>query len=272
MKLRKSRVLREVRNNLVATCAKMNLSDPRVVELCGLAGFSAVWLCMEHVSNDWLAIENCVRSAKAHDMDVVVRVSRGSYSDYIRPLECDATGLMIPHVESAGQAREIVEFCRYTPLGRRALDGGNADAAYGQVPLKDYLHHSNHERFLILQIESPEGLEHVEEIAAVPGFEFLLFGVGDYSHRIGKPGEYTCPAVESARRRVEAAAHASGKRCMSVGLVMEPALLKERGYSIINLASDVIGLGGYLKAQLALLGQDLPVDSKGEPLYSKSGS
>lgn len=253
--LRLSRILREARTGLVSTCAKINLSDPRVVELCGLAGFSTVWLCLEHVPNDWSTIENCVRAAKLHDMDVIVRVSRGSYSDYIRPLECDATGVMIPHVETAAQAREIVDFCRFHPLGRRALDGGNVDGAYCQVPLADYLHHSNHERFLILQIESPEALEHVEQIAAVPGYEFLLFGAGDYSHRIGRAGQITHPEVESARRRVEAAAHRHGKLCMAVGLMLEAPLLRQRNYTIINLASDVWGIGEYLAAQLTAFDQ-----------------
>lgn len=271
MKLRNSRVLRESRQGLVASCAKINLSDPRVIELCALAGYSTVWLCLEHVPNDWSTIENCVRAAKAYDMDVIVRVSRGSYSDYIRPFECDATGVMIPHVESARQAREIVDFCRFIPLGRRALDGGNADGAYCQVPLEEYLHHSNHERFLVLQIESPEALANVEEIAAVPGFEYLLFGAGDYAHRIGKPGQYDCEEVETARRRVEAAALANNKRCMAVGLMLEAPQLRERGYSIVNLASDVVGLGGYLATQLASLEQNAPLPAA-VSLYSNGST
>lgn len=251
MKLRHSRVLKEVREGLVARTAKINLSDPRVIELCGLAGYSAAWLCLEHVPNDWRDVEHCVRAAKIHDLDVIVRVSRGSYSDYIRPFECDATGVMIPHVESAAQAREIVDFCRFRPIGRRALDGGNVDGAFCQAPLQEYLDHANRERFLILQIESPEALENVEEIAAVPGYEFLLFGAGDYAHRIDKAGQYSCAEVESARLRVEAAALAHGKRCMAVGLVLGADALKERGYSVINIASDVKGLGDYLSGQLS---------------------
>jgi len=272
MKLRNSRVLKEIREGRVATSAKINLSDPRVIELCGLAGFSTVWLCLEHVPNDWSVIENCVRAAKVYDMDVIVRVSRGSYSDYIRPFECDATGVMIPHVESAAQAREIVDFCRFNPMGRRALDGGNADGAYCQVPLKEYLNHANHERFLILQIESPEALENVEEIAAVPGFEFLLFGAGDYAHRIGKAGQYTCPEVQVARRRVEAAALANEKRCMAVGLVEDGTVMKERSYSVVNLASDVVGLGGYLATQLSSFDQGANTVAEADSsLYSVGG-
>lgn len=268
MKLRNSRVLKEMRQGKVATCVKINLSDPRVIELCGLAGYSTVWLCLEHVPNDWQVIENCVRAAKNYDMDVIVRVSRGSYSDYIRPFECDATGVMIPHVESADQAREIVDFCRFNPLGRRALDGGNADGAFCQAPLEDYLEHANRERFLVLQIESPEALEQAEEIAKVPGFEFLLFGAGDYAHRIGKAGQYNCAEVLAARRRVEVAAAAAGKRCMAVGVALEAKQLMDRGYAITNLASDVVGLGGYLANQLATLDQSA-VAPISESLYSK---
>jgi 4-hydroxy-2-oxoheptanedioate aldolase len=251
MKLRNSRVLREMRQGRVATCAKINLSDPRVIELCGLAGFSAAWMCMEHVPNDWTMIENCIRAGKIHDMDVIVRIARGSYSDYIRPFECDAAGVMIPHVESADQAREIVDFCRFAPIGRRALDGGNVDGAFCQAPLKEYLHHANHERLLILQIESPEALENVEKIAQVPGYDLLMFGAGDFSHRIGKPGEFGCPEVTAARKRIEEAAAATGKTCFAVGVQAGAAELLERGYSVTNLASDVYGLGQYLAAQAA---------------------
>ncbi len=266
MKLRKSRVLRETRNNQVATCAKINLGDPRVVELCGIAGFSTVWICQEHVPNDWNVIENCVRAAKVHDMDVIVRAPRGSYSDYIRPLECDATGLMIPHVTSAAEAREIVSFCRFQPQGCRPLDSGNVDGAFCQVPLMEYLHHANHERFLILQIECPQGLENVEEIAAVPGFDFLLFGAGDFAHSIGKAGQYNSPEVEAARRRVEKAALAHGKQCMSVGLQLSAEELLQRGYTIVNTASDVLGLSAYFN-QLASIEQEAAAP-KSETLYS----
>ena len=67
------------------------------------------------------------------------------------------------------------------------------DGLFCQVPLADYAQHCNTEKFVILQIESPEALEVVEEIAAVPGFDMLLFGAGDFSHRIGQ--RWTIEAV-----------------------------------------------------------------------------
>ena len=90
--MRPSRVLKKMRAGQVATCAKLNLADPVVSELAALAGFDCVWLDMEHLPHTTEQIHNHIRAAKMHDMDTLVRVQRGSYSDLIHPLEMDATG------------------------------------------------------------------------------------------------------------------------------------------------------------------------------------
>ena len=124
MKLRSSRVLKLLREGQFPTVLKMGLSDSRVIEIAGLSGVDAVWLCNEHVPNDWLNLENQIRAARLHNIDTLVRVSRGSYSDYIRPFEADATGIIVPHVASKEEARQIVEWVRFHPIGKRALDIG----------------------------------------------------------------------------------------------------------------------------------------------------
>ena len=250
MNLRSSRILRELRAGKRPTCFKLNLGDPRVVELCGLAGASAVWLCNEHVSNDWFNLENQIRAAKLYDVDTIVRVEKGSYSDYVKPFEADATAIMVPHVKSAEEARHIVEMTRFNPLGRRALDGGNTDGRYCQIPLTDYMAHSNTERLLIFQIECPVALENVEAIAAVPGYDLLLFGPGDFSHLIGKPGQINAPEVVAARQRVGAAAKKHGKYVMAPGMMAPRPVLEAEGYHVFTLGADVLGLGEYFKTQL----------------------
>ncbi len=244
-------MLRELRSSGCSTSIKLNLADPRIVELCGLAGASAVWICNEHVGNDWFNLENQIRAAKLYDMDTIVRVEKGCYSDYIKPFEADATAIMVPHVSTAADAREIVQMTRFYPLGNRAMDGGNVDGQYCQIPLKDYIAHSNNERMLIFQIESPEALENVEEIAAVPGFDMLLFGPGDFSHLLGKPGEINHPAVVAARRRVAAAARRYEKFAMIPGLLAPKSVLEEEGYQCFNLCADVLGLAEYFQKKFA---------------------
>jgi len=242
--------LRELRSGKRPTCFKLNLGDPRVIELCGLAGASAVWICNEHVSNDWFNLENQVRAAKLYDVDTIVRVERGSYSDYVKPFEADATAIMVPHVRTAEEARQIVQMTRFHPLGRRAMDGGNPDGRYCQIPVADYMAHSNSERLLIFQIESPEALENVEAIAAVPGFDMLLFGPGDFSHLIGKPGQVDAPEVVAARKRVGAAGRKHGKSVVAPGMMAPRAVLEAEGYHVFTLGADVLGLNDYFKAKL----------------------
>ena len=250
MKPRRSRILSELRTGRCATCLKLNLADPRIVELCGLAGASAVWICNEHVGNDWFNLENQIRAAKLYDMDTIVRVEKGSYSDYVKPFEADATAIMVPHVKTAEEARQIVQMTRFHPLGRRAMDGGNPDGRYCLIPVTEYIAHSNSERLLIFQIESPEALENVEAIAAVPGYEMLLFGPGDFSHLIGKPGQIDAPEVVAARKRVGAAARKHGKFAMAPGMIAPRATLATEGYQAFTLGADVLGLSDYFKAKL----------------------
>lgn len=253
MKLRPSRLLARLRQGQIATTFKVNFNDPRVIELAGLSGCDAVWICGEHVPNDWTNVEHQIRAARLHDMDSLVRIAKGSYSDYIRPFEADATGIIVPHVISADEARQIVDWVRCHPVGKRPLDGGNTDGQYCLVPLPDYLRHTNEERIIILQIESPEALANVEAIAAVPGFNGLMFGPGDFSHRIGKVGQIDAPEVLAARKRVAAVARRHGKFVMSSGLFQPFADLVAEGHQIFNIGADVIGLGGYLKQRLELV-------------------
>jgi 4-hydroxy-2-oxoheptanedioate aldolase len=253
MTLRPSRLLRLLHDGRFPTVLKINLADPRGIEIAGLCGVDAVWLCMEHVPNDWVGLENQVRAARTVGIDALVRVARGSYSDYIRPLEMDAAGIIVPHVNTVDEARQIVDWVRFHPVGRRAVDGGNIDGRFCLVPVADYMAHANRERLVILQIESPEALEEVERICAVPGFDGVLFGPGDFSHRIGKPGQIDDPQVVAARRRVAAACRASGKFAMAAGLFAPLPELVAEGLRVFTVGADVIGLAHYVKQRVALV-------------------
>ena len=259
--MRPSRTLAKLRAGAVASCFKLNLADARAMEIAALAGFDCLWSDMEHVPNDLAVIENGIWAAKAHDTDVMVRVSRGSYSSYIRPLELDAAGIMVPHVMSLADAQAVVRMTRFHPLGRRPVDGGNADGAYCDIEFTDYLKQANEQRFVIVQIEDPEPLDELEAIASTPGIDMLFFGPGDFSHGIGAPGQWNHPQLLDARRRVAEAALAHGK---FAGTVASPANLDElvaMGYRFLAMGADVVGLSQYCKSIMAVFNQLAPGDN-----------
>jgi 4-hydroxy-2-oxoheptanedioate aldolase len=245
MQMRPSRVLRKLRAGMPASCTKLNLMDARAAEIACQSGFDSVWLDNEHCATDWRDMEHLIRAAKVYDTDAMVRVSRGGYSDYIRPLELDATGIMVPHIMSAADAKAVTRMTRFHPIGRRPVDGGNADGAYCRIEFTSYLEQANRERFVIVQIEDPEPLAELESIAAVPGIDMLFFGPGDFSHGIGKPGQWDAPEIASARKAVALAARKHGK---FAGTVSTPDAVKQRldeGYLFISVGADVLGLATY---------------------------
>lgn len=250
-KLRTSRIKRILQAEKYPTLIKTNLTDPRVTELAGVCGFDGMWLCNEHVPTDWTTLEHTIRAARLHDMDTLVRVSKGGYSDYVRPLEAGATGIIVPHVESAEEAAQIVSWTRFYPIGKRPLDGGCTDGLYCAIPQDEYLENSNTEKLVVLQIESPEGLAQVEKIAAVPGFDGFLFGPGDFSHRIGKAGQITAPEVIAARQRVAKAARTNGKFAITSGLFAPIEQFVAEGVNVFNLGSDVGGLREFFLQKLS---------------------
>jgi 4-hydroxy-2-oxoheptanedioate aldolase len=158
---------------------------------------------------------------------------------------------------------------RCHPLGRKPLDGGNMDGLFCQVPLAEYAAHCNSERLVILQIEAPEALEKVEEIAAVPGFDALLFGAGDFSHRIGKLGQATAPEVVAARKRVAAAALKHGKHVMVASLYGQMEQLIEEGTSIFTLGADVLELGNAFRELVADFHGTASAAEKSDSVYAR---
>ena len=245
--MRSSIVLEKLRNGQIVNCTKINLADPRVIDIAALCSFDCVWLDMEHVPNDWNTIENQIRAAKVHNVDTLVRVSKGSYSDYIKPLEADAAGIMVPHVMNVKEVKELVRNTRFHPVGRRPIDGGNADGNYCLTDLVDYVQLANEQRFVIIQIEDPEPLDELDEIAAIDGVDMLFFGPGDFSQGIGAVGKWDHPMIAETKERIAKVARENGKFAGTVGSIGNLQETIDMGYQFISIGADVVGLSKYWK-------------------------
>ena len=245
MDMRKSRVLRKIRNGETAFSFKLNLSDARAAEIAAMTGIDCLWTDMEHVPNDYAAIENIIRAAKIYDVDVLTRVKRGSYNDMINPLEADSTGIMIPHLMSLEEAKKVVYYTKFHPIGRRPIDGGNADGNYCLTDGNAYMEQANRERFNVVQIEDPEPLKDLDAICALEGIDMIFFGPADFSQGIGKPNDFSNPELMRVKALIAETARKYGKMAGTVGGAGNYKQLESMGYNFINLGADVVGLSGY---------------------------
>jgi 4-hydroxy-2-oxoheptanedioate aldolase len=245
MEMKRSKVLDKLRAGEVVSCTKLNLCDSRAVEIAALSGIDCIWTDMEHVPNDYSFIEKQVLAAKAYNTDIMIRVSRGSYSDHIKPLEMDASGIMVPHVMSYADAKNVVRMTRFHPIGRRPVDGGNSDGAFCNIDFNEYLMQANERRFLCIQIEDPEPLPELDKIAALDGIDMLFFGPGDFSQGIGMPGKWDHPDLIKTKERIAKVADKHGKYAATVGSLGNLQQLIDMGYKFISIGADVVGLSQY---------------------------
>ncbi len=184
---------------------------PGIAQICKLAGCEYVIYDMEHTGTGYETIKTQVSHCRGLDVSPMVRVPRSDYSFLARALDVGCEGVMIPMVNSAEEAREIVAATRYPPVGRRGAAFGFAHDHYEAGSPIDKIKKANANNLVIAQIETEHGLDNVEEIAAVDGIDVLWVGHFDLTNFLGIPGEFESKIYKDALKRVVKAGRKNGK-------------------------------------------------------------
>lgn len=209
--MRPSRIRSKLQNNQPILVPVLSFADPAVFELASLMGFDGIWLDLEHHAHSLETAATLMRAARVGQSDILARPAKEEWMRMGRLLEAGAQGIIYPRCDNAAEAREVVKWAKFPPLGRRGIDGGNADMPYCSMPVAQYLREANEETFIVIQIEDPAALEHVEEIISVEGVDVVMIGPGDYSSLSGFPGQTDHPQMVKAIERMAAAADRAGK-------------------------------------------------------------
>src|SRR5579885_3196551 len=196
-----------------------------IAKVMAVAGYDWLFIDMEHGSID-LDIA-CQMAVAALDAGIapIPRVPAGEFSIATRLLG-GAAGIVIPHVDTADEAREIVDRLKYPPQGHRSVAGAMAQLGYRPTPLAEATRIVNAETLLVAMIETPRAVENAEAIAAVPGIDVLLIGTNDLSMELGIPGGLGDPKVVAAYERVIAACKRHGKHA-GLGGVYTDELMRQ---------------------------------------------
>jgi 4-hydroxy-2-oxoheptanedioate aldolase len=176
-----------------------------IIKVMKAAGFDWLFLDLEHGA---MSIENaCEIATAAQDSGIapIVRVPYGELAMATRILDGGALGIVIPHVDTAEEAREIADKLRYAPIGHRSVGGGQAQFDYAPMKMADMTKKANDNTLITVMIETPKAVRNAEAIAAVPGIDALLVGSSDLSVEMGIPGENGHPKIQEAVDKVVAA-------------------------------------------------------------------
>lgn len=184
--------------------------SPDIARIAKTSGHDFIFIDIQHSVFNIETITGIAHTAQAIGIAPLVRVRGIDDPDVSLMLDNCVSGIVYPDIASADQARRAVETCKFAPLGKRSVTGGYPMFDYGPLPLARAIPLLNEATLLVLMIETVEGLENVEEIAAVPGVDVIHVGTNDLLVNMGKPGRFDDPEIIAAQERVNAACKANG--------------------------------------------------------------
>lgn len=188
------------------------IPSPKLIDLVALVGgYHGIWIDEEHAGLSLTQIELLTLACRSVGLDSYVRLAPLNYAAVMRPMEAGAGGIMAAQIRSAEEARQIVRWAKFPPLGERGLNASNFEGEYATRPLARHVETCNRDRWLSMQIETLEALHEIDQIAALPGVDHLFVGPADLSLALGVPGEFMHPKCLEALRQVSRACEVSGK-------------------------------------------------------------
>jgi 4-hydroxy-2-oxoheptanedioate aldolase len=228
-----------------------NLGSSMTVEMTGAAGYDWIWLDGEHGMGGFSELVHQLQAASTTRAAPVVRVVWNDFPLIKRVLDMGAAGVIVPYINNAEEARQVVRAMRYPPEGIRGVARLLRANTFG-FDFDEYFKIANRALLTAVQVETAQAVQNADEIAAVDGVDSLIIGPTDLSTSLGIFGQFKHPQLWEAFGAVAAACKKHGK---SAGILL-PALedvdqLVEMGFRFIATGADGGLLANALRTNLA---------------------
>jgi 2-keto-3-deoxy-L-rhamnonate aldolase RhmA len=231
----------------------LNLGSTITAEIVGLSGYDWVLLDLEHGAGSEKDILNQLQALEHTPAAAIVRVEGSQRQRIHRVLDMGAEGIMCPRINNATDAKDVAQGLHYPPHGIRGVAQMVRATAYGKN-FKDYYNNAPGNILGVVQIETVEVLNHLDEVAATDHIDVLFVGPNDLSMEMGIHGQYDHPRFTDALKAIVAAAEKAGK---AVGiLIVNPDDYKtyhDIGIRMIACGADAIFVANGASAMAAKL-------------------
>lgn len=233
-------------------CAFWHMSaSALMVEMSARVGFDTLVIDNEHGPATLSETIAMLRAAQTVGTQTIVRVSSHDRDILARTQDTGADGLLVPMVNTALDARRVVDICRYPPLGARGV-AASVMKASGYGTNANYLKQANAQTLLALQIETETAVDNLDEILTVQGVDMFFIGPGDLCASMGEIGNLSAPNVvariKEARDKILASGHLLGSVPRPDASAKQ---LFEQGFNLVVDGSDIGLFRGALEIKLA---------------------
>jgi 2-keto-3-deoxy-L-rhamnonate aldolase RhmA len=232
-----------LRSGRVCFGPSVSFSDPLVTEaLASSSDF--IWVELEHSAMSPEAWEGHLLACRARGLPAIVRLPGGGTALVKPVLDAGADGIIVPQVRTVEEVRQLVDDCRYPPVGHRGF-GPRVPSDYFRHGDAKHVARANESIFVAVMIETIEAYEKIDELVVVPGLDSIVIGPADLSWALGAQGEMEDPRVVKAMEKIIASAKKSG---CAVGCGMGPDAnfayrMAKRGAQWLQVGTDCAILG-----------------------------
>jgi 4-hydroxy-2-oxoheptanedioate aldolase len=219
----------------------LSLGNLHAARVLARSGFDWLTLDMEHAAIDWSQAATLFAAVADAGCVPLCRVPEGEHGHIKRALDAGAWGIVAPMVDTVEQARTIIAAAKYPPVGNRSV-GGGLHALNFAASTSDYYERANDEILVVLQTESPRGVENAEAIYSLPGCDAIFVGPTDLSFNMRTPEgrKPTASEVEAMILRVIVAGKKVGTPTGIHSMDPQNALHRaEQGMQFIAVSSDL---------------------------------
>ena len=192
-----------------------------IAKILKTSGYDWLFLDLEHGTMSLDTASQISVAALDAGIAPIARVPNGEYAIATRALDNGALGIVMPHVDTAAEATEVVNRLKYPPVGHRSMGGIGPHYGLRSVSTGEAAQALNAANLTVVMLETPTAIENAEEIAAVPGVDVLLIGTNDLCAEMGIPGDFGNERVADAYRKMIAAATKHGKFPGMAGIYSE---------------------------------------------------
>jgi 2-keto-3-deoxy-L-rhamnonate aldolase RhmA len=209
---------------------------PHVVEVLALSPLDVLVLDAEHAPFDRGSLDQCILAARACRKTVLVRLASSAHEHILNALDLGADGVILPHIRTAEEAADAVKACHYTS-GGRGYAGSSRAAGYTTKGMAKHRAEAK-SVVVIAQIEDVEGVDNIDAIARVEGFDALFIGRADLTIAYGAETPDDAMVVEAVDRIVATGKAVGRTTGMFLGRVGDVPMWRDKGASLFILGSD----------------------------------
>ena len=232
----------------------VEIRQPGIMTLLANAGFDFVLIDNEHGPFSVETIADLSRAARDAGVTPIVRIPELSYAHVAQSLDGGAQGIMLPRVIERAQVEECVRYMKYAPEGKRGAVLARGHTAFKAGPLVETLAAMNKETMLVVQVETKEALDRLDELLSVPGVDAALIGPTDLSLALGVGGQMEHPTLVTAIDATMAACarHKVAPAIHTNDVAMTTAWAR-KGMRLVSINSEVGLLTGAARAAITTI-------------------